>query len=316
MLKKMVTALTLAAVMAFSGLSVSAATIPSTSGSTTITPNQLTISWAGGAKADVVINSFRFYGYNVAQLRTMVNALGGSVAQLADGSYQLSTTGSVAYKDVAFTAQTDIKYILNKTLIRNINGVLVTPAEPGWVLLTDYNYNWASIRDIIGSMGLALDSFVDDPANGTTKVVVSVKDTTAWLAPLAPGNSQSGYAYNYDSNSQATTQPALTTTTNAEPDTSNTTTTAAPEEPTTTTTTTTAAPDNTEKQQKMADLKELTVFVADRLSKADWPTDPVYKPLYDAYDAAVFILFDNADAATVADIQKGYDDLYNALMGI
>ena len=190
MIKRMASALTLAAVMTFSGFSVSAASI-SSSGTTTIYPNRLTITWADGSRTSTTIDSFRFNGYNVAQLRTMVSVLGGTVLLLQDGSYQISFSDTpVPYSDIGFKVQTDVKYIINHTRIRDTNSNLFYPHEPGWVYLNDYAYNWASIRDLISVMGYNLDSYVDNPEKGSTNVVISKpSDPKDWLPPKPPGNS-------------------------------------------------------------------------------------------------------------------------------
>lgn len=205
MLKRLVTAVTIAAMVATSAVMVSAATIPS-SGTTTIYPNKLTITWADGSKAPVTINTFRFYGYNVAQLRTMVNALGGAVNLNQDGTYQVSTIGGGAnYTDIGFTSQQDISYTINTTPIRDVTGTLVYPNEPGWVFLPDYNYNWASIRDIIQAMGYSLASVNDNPAAGTTSIVVNTGTASGsnvppvdWAPVLTPGSGSYGYITPYN----------------------------------------------------------------------------------------------------------------------
>ena len=177
MLRKILATLMLTVLFTFLGINITTAAIPSR-GSAIIYPNKLTITWADGSKAAATIDTFRFHGYNVAQLRTMVSALGGSVSQLQDGTYQINTSGSEnASSHIGFSKQTEIQYELNKTSIRDVSGKLFYPQEPGWVLLTDFSYNWASVRDIIKAIGLNLDSFTDDPAKGTTTIVVSKDDS-------------------------------------------------------------------------------------------------------------------------------------------
>jgi hypothetical protein len=83
MLKRI--ALTLVGVLAFGTVSVAAAGIPQR-GTTTIVPNNLTVSWADKSNAPVTIDTFRIFGYNVAQLRTRVSVLGGTVSNLQDGT--------------------------------------------------------------------------------------------------------------------------------------------------------------------------------------------------------------------------------------
>ena len=173
MFKKIITTLAVAALTAFSSVSVSAAAIPS-SGATTIYPNKLTITWANGSKASETIDTFRFYGYNVAQLRTMLGVLGGTVNIRQDDTYQVfADAPSVSHMDIGFKTQRDVKYVINQTQIRDVTGAMMNPKEPGWVFLPEYNYNWGSVRDVIQAMGLSLVSVDDNPAAGTTTVVVS-----------------------------------------------------------------------------------------------------------------------------------------------
>ncbi|MDR2648468.1 MAG: hypothetical protein LBB94_01950, partial [Clostridiales bacterium] len=119
-----------------------------TRGTTTIYPNKLTVKWENGSKTAVTIDSFRAFGYNVAQLRTMVSALGGTVVSLTDKTYQIKSGGTaVAYTDIGFDKTQEVSYILNTTQIRDNAGALITPGQPGWVYLPAVQYNWASIRD-------------------------------------------------------------------------------------------------------------------------------------------------------------------------
>ena len=172
-------------------------------GQTTIYPNKLIIQWYGGDSTE--IDTFRIFGYNVAQLRTVVNALNGSVIQLPDESYQIqgSSANKVSYSDIGFPEERQIDYILNITPIRDGNGSYISAEEPGWVFLPEQNYNWGSIRDILKVLGLTLVSYTDDPANGLTTVVISDDTVTlekdniplgsaanlpaGWAAPLKPG---------------------------------------------------------------------------------------------------------------------------------
>jgi len=118
-------------------------------GDTIITPNKLTITWSDGRRAPVTIDTFRFYGYNVAQLRTMVAVLGGSVDFLGDNTYQIKAAGpDVPYTPIGFNELTDVKYILNYTKILNYLGGLAYANTPGWVYLPKYEYNWGSFRDV------------------------------------------------------------------------------------------------------------------------------------------------------------------------
>ena len=203
-----------------------AASMPS-SGSTMIQPNKLTVKWDGGGRDPVTIDTFRFFGYNVAQLRTMVSVLGGTVIQLSDKTYQITVSGSqVDFTPIGFKNAGMTNYIINNTKIRDNSGALVTPSEPGWVYLTQYDYNWASIRDAAAALGIEISDVKDDPANGTTVVTVKraqaapaptatptptaipkltatptpspvpATGTGSWSAPLAPGSGGSVNTYN------------------------------------------------------------------------------------------------------------------------
>jgi hypothetical protein len=172
MRKKVITALLLSAIMLANVVTVAAQTIPQ-SGTTTIVPNRLTVTWEDESRDDVTIDTFRFFGFNVAQLRTMVNVLDGSVANLADGTFQINQEGApVGFQPIVFRQATEINYIINTTPIRNHEGARVFPSQPGWVFLPEHEYNWASVRDVINSMGLDLIDVVDDPAAGHTQVTV------------------------------------------------------------------------------------------------------------------------------------------------
>jgi hypothetical protein len=188
MRKKVIAALMLSAIMLANVVSVAAQTIPQ-SGTTTIVPNRLTVTWEDESRDDVTIDTFRFFGFNVAQLRTMVNVLDGSVANLADGTFQINQEGApVGFTPITFRQATDIDYIINTTPIRNHEGARVFPSQPGWVFLPEHEYNWASVRDVINSMGLELIDVEDDPAAGHTLVTVR--------RPEPPGRPPSGPAVN------------------------------------------------------------------------------------------------------------------------
>jgi len=146
-----------------------------TQGTTTIIPNSLMISWEDGSREPITVDTFRFFGYNVAQLRTMVSALDGSISTNADGTFQITTTtgGALSFSPVSFRTETEIDYIINQTRIRNFEGRLTSPSQPGWVLLTDYGYNWASVRDVIDSLNLTLVDVSDNPDTGVTEVTVA-----------------------------------------------------------------------------------------------------------------------------------------------
>jgi len=211
MRKKVIAALLLSAVMLANVVSVAAQVIPQ-SGTTTIVPNRLTVTWEDESRDDVTIDTFRFFGFNVAQLRTMVNVLDGSVANLADGTFQINQEGApVGFQPITFNQATEINYIINTTPIRNHEGARVFPSQPGWVFLPQFEYNWASVRDVINSMGLELIDVEDDPAAGHTLVTVR--------RPEPPGRPPSGPAVNPPGRGQwrpgwwrdwTTTPPALT----------------------------------------------------------------------------------------------------------
>jgi len=162
-------AMTAASVLVFANTS----RIP-TQGSTTIVPNRLVISWDEDTREPVTIETFRFFGFNVAQLRTMVSALDGTISTNVDGTFQLMPSGnSVSFSPVTFSVETEIDYIVNQTSIRNYAGTLVSPSQPGWVFLTRYEYNWASVRDVIEALNLTLVDVSDDPDTGITEVTVA-----------------------------------------------------------------------------------------------------------------------------------------------
>jgi len=162
-------ALTAASVLVFANTS----RIP-TQGTTTIAPNKLIVFWDEDYREPVIIETFRFYGFNVAQLRTMVNALDGTVDTNADGTFQVMPSGStVRFSPVSFNVETEIDYIVNQTSIRNHAGTIVSPNEPGFVFLPSYGYNWASVRDVIDALDLTLVDVLDDPETGVTEVLVA-----------------------------------------------------------------------------------------------------------------------------------------------
>ena len=178
---------------------ISAAT--NQSGTTTIYPNKLVIQWESEDNS-VSIDTFRIFGYNVAQLRTVVNTLNGTVNKLSDNTYQIEQTSNnkANYSDIAFKEQTVINYKINVSQIRDNSGTLTAPEEPGWVFLPEYNYNWGSIRDVIDTLGLVIISYDDNPTLGFTKIVIgqptilideekplgAVDVAKNWPAPLPP----------------------------------------------------------------------------------------------------------------------------------
>ena len=258
MRKRAIAALLLSFILAASVVNVSAQAIPY-AGTTTITPNTLTITWEDESRAPVTIHTFRFFGFNVAQLRTMVNALSGSVSDLDDGSFQLMPTGAFAsHQNIAFHQPRQIDFLRNHTPIRNHLGVLVYPNQPGWVFLPEFEYNWASVRDVINNMNLALIDVIDDPAGGRTEVVVrsatvpgdddddsddyeTVQRPPSGPAVLPPPTRTRNWGWQVH-----TTPPGPTTTTEATTITTGTTTTEATTTGTTTTEATTTGTTTTE----------------------------------------------------------------------
>jgi hypothetical protein len=258
MRKRAIAALLLSFILAASVVNVSAQAIPY-AGTTTITPNTLTITWEDESRAPVTIHTFRFFGFNVAQLRTMVNALSGSVSDLDDGSFQLMPTGAFAsHQNIAFHQPRQIDFLRNHTPIRNHLGVLVYPNQPGWVFIPEFEYNWASVRDVINNMNLALIDVIDDPAGGRTEVVVrsatvpgdddddsddyeTVQRPPSGPAVLPPPTRTRNWGWQVH-----TTPPGPTTTTEATTITTGTTTTEATTTGTTTTEATTTGTTTTE----------------------------------------------------------------------
>ena len=174
----------ISAILALTSVTAYAASMPS-SGTTMIQPNKLTIKWADGSRDPVTIDTFRFYGYNVAQLRTMVAALGGAVVQLSGSTYQIAASGSqVSFTPIGFSNAGNVNYILNQTQIVDKNGAPVTPSEPGWVYLTEYGYNWASVRDVANALGFDLSDVQDDPVNGATVVTVRMTQAAPSATPM------------------------------------------------------------------------------------------------------------------------------------
>ena len=145
-----------------------------------ITPNKLTIEWENKSRPSVTIDAFRIRGYNVAQLRTMVDVCGGTVIQLADKSYQIvkESSAKVSYSPIGFSGETTVKVQYNVTPIRNTRGVLFTPAQPGWVFLFDYDYNWCSIRDALSALDLEIRSYTDNPEGKITIVIIGEKESS------------------------------------------------------------------------------------------------------------------------------------------
>jgi len=145
----------------------------------TLTPNKLTVSWEDGSKQAQTIDTFRIRGYNVAQLRALVSVCGGNLKQWDDGSYQIVNEPgeTAAFSPIAIKGETVAGVQFNVTRIRNANGDLIEPTQPGWVYLTDYDYNWGSVRDIVSAMGMEIASVTDEPEAGRTSITVRNKKT-------------------------------------------------------------------------------------------------------------------------------------------
>ena len=145
-----------------------------------LTPNLLTISWEDGSKPQQTLDTFRIRGYNVAQLRTLTAICGATVKSLNDGSYQIvkPADDNITFSPVAIKVETAAGVQFNVTRVLDINGNLTSPSQPGWIYLTEYDYNWGSIRDIIGALGMEIVSVSDKPAERQTSVVVREKQTT------------------------------------------------------------------------------------------------------------------------------------------
>ncbi|MDR1559147.1 MAG: hypothetical protein LBS84_05505 [Clostridiales bacterium] len=160
--------------------------------SETITPNKLTIEREDGQGGKVTIDAFRIRGYNVAQLRSLVQACGGSVVSGEDGYQILTEPGNIPFTPVAFSGVTTVKVQFNVTRISDKTDKFIYPGEPGWVFLTDYNYNWGSIRDVLNAMGYEIKSFSDDSKNAKTGVVIGeIKKTEPGMKEFP---TPSGYA--------------------------------------------------------------------------------------------------------------------------
>jgi hypothetical protein len=157
----------------------------------------------------------------------MVSVCGGTVLNVSANTYQVVTSSSynVDYQDIGFQGTQDVKYQLNITNIKDSSGVDTKPAQPGWVYLTSYQYNWGSIRDILNALGLELVSYTDDPNKRETEVVISwppgwaststaitTASTTSSAASTAAGAASTTTAV---ATTTATTNAAVTTTTAA-----------------------------------------------------------------------------------------------------
>ncbi|MDR1539153.1 MAG: glycoside hydrolase family 3 protein [Clostridiales bacterium] len=156
-----------------------------------VTPNKLTINWLNSSRPRTTIDTFRIRGYNVAQLRTLVGACGGAIAQLKDQTYQIekSDENKVDFVPISFSGTTSVKTQFNVTPIRDVRGRLITPNQPGWVYLTSYQYNWGSLRDILRALDLEIAAYTDNPASAKTSVVIapagaSSDPMTAYIASM------------------------------------------------------------------------------------------------------------------------------------
>jgi hypothetical protein len=154
----------------------------------TITPNKLEISWTNLSRPKVYLESFRIRGYNVAQLRTLAGACGGSVYSRGDGTYQISNAAVANewHLPISFASESRVKVKYNVTRIRDLQGYLLTPGQPGWVYLVDYNYNWGSLRDILSIMGLNIAYFDDNPSAAWTSVIIVDPRTPQMTATPTP----------------------------------------------------------------------------------------------------------------------------------
>ena len=167
----------------------------------TITPNKLTIRREDGS--ETTIDAFRIRGFNVAQLRTLVQACGGSIVSAEEG-YQITTDpNGVSFAPIAFSGVTTVNVQFNVTEIMDISGKYIYPNEPGWVFLTDYNYNWGSIRDVLTAMGYEIKSYSDDAKNARTSVVIgqivkTAKGKSAFPTPSVYAGACPVYIYYED----------------------------------------------------------------------------------------------------------------------
>jgi peptidoglycan/xylan/chitin deacetylase (PgdA/CDA1 family) len=113
----------------------------------------------------------------------MVAVCGGSIEPLDDGTYEIQKKASQKgdFDKVDFSGdgaiQVNVQY--NITRIRDYTGALISPSEPGWVYLTDYQYNWGSLRDILNALGLAIKQVDDNPNAQTTTVTIQDNGATS-----------------------------------------------------------------------------------------------------------------------------------------
>ncbi|MDR1914666.1 MAG: hypothetical protein LBQ68_09330 [Clostridiales bacterium] len=169
----------------------------------TITPNELTIKWEDNRSEEITLDTFKLRGYNLAQLRTLVRACGGSIIE-TNGGYQIITGGEPdSSAEIGFEGEQQVKVQYNETQILDKSGNYVKPSEPGWVLLTDYNYNWGSIRDVLRSLGLEVKSYTDDSNTDKTTVVIgeiipTIKGRRAFPTPTGFIGSKPMYVYYKD----------------------------------------------------------------------------------------------------------------------
>ncbi|MDR2648934.1 MAG: hypothetical protein LBB94_04355 [Clostridiales bacterium] len=181
-----------AAVVLFGALTAKEVLASQTYSEATITPNKLTVEREDGKAAKTTIDTFRIRGYNVAQLRSLVQACGGSVISDEYGYQIVTEPRNIPYAPIAFPGVATVKVQFNITRISDKTGKFIYPGEPGWVFLTDYNYNWGSIRDVLAAMGYEIKRFSDDPGNARTSVVIGeIKKTEPGMKEFP---TPSGYA--------------------------------------------------------------------------------------------------------------------------
>jgi hypothetical protein len=102
----------------------------------------------------------------------LVQACGGSIISAGEGYQIVIEQQNIPFTPIAFSGVTNVNVQFNVTEIMDKTGRFIQPGEPGWVFLTDYNYNWGSIRDVLTAMGYEIKSFSDNPASAQTSVII------------------------------------------------------------------------------------------------------------------------------------------------